>query len=219
MSDRDSETRGYASPACYAHELDELYRDFAAADGDTRRDVMRWRRAERERLLALRNRLSAEQRARELETICAALERLLRQSDVALLGAYWPMHGEPDLRAWLGRQADGGLELALPVIREKNQPLRYSRWQPGTRMRRGAWGIAEPATDDWVEPQMLLVPLLGVDKQRHRLGYGGGYFDRSLAAFEPRPVAVGIGYSCAGIATIYPQHHDIAMDYVITGSE
>jgi 5-formyltetrahydrofolate cyclo-ligase len=216
MNAPDSEQREYASPACSAHELDEFYRDFAAADGDTRRDVMRWRKTERQRLLQLRNALSAERRARELATIETALERLLRRHRVNLLGAYWPMHGEPDLRAWLHRQADNGLALALPVILEENQPLRYSRWHPGDNMRRGTWGIAEPAKDAWVEPQVLLVPLLGFDRERHRLGYGGGYFDRSLAA-ETRPLAVGIGYRCAEIGTIYPLPHDVAMNYIVTG--
>jgi len=217
MNDDAAKQREYASPACYAHELDPLYRDLAAPDGDTRRDVMRWRKAERDRLRALRNALDAGQRADALRGVCEQLDRLLESSKARVLGGYWPIQHELDLRAWLRRQADAGMIIALPVIHARNQPLRYSRWRPRGAMRRGPWGIAEPAEDDWLEPQLVLAPLLGVDRRNYRLGNGGGYFDRSLAAAAPRPLAVGVGYHCARIATIYPQAHDIPMDVVITG--
>jgi 5,10-methenyltetrahydrofolate synthetase len=217
MNDEDQPQKPYASPACYAHELDELYRDTALPDRDTWNDVMRWRKAERERLRTLRGALDDGQRALALEIITARLDELLELNAVTVLGAYWPIQGEPDLRAWLRRRADGGLVIALPVIHTRNQPLKYSRWQPKVPMRRGVWGIAEPAVDDWIEPQMVLAPSLGVDRQQYRLGYGGGYFDRSLAAADPPRQAVGIGYGCAHIATIYPQPHDIPMDFVVTG--
>jgi len=217
MNERDPPWREYASAPCYAHELDPLYRGLAAPDGDTRRDVMRWRKAERERLQLLRKAVAAEQRAAALQSVLQQLEQLLQNSEVTVLGAYWPIHQELDLRAWMRRQADAGMTIALPVIHARNQPLGYSRWHPQGTMRRGPWGIAEPAADDWLEPQMLLAPLLGVDQHHYRLGNGGGYFDRSLAAAAPRPLAVGIGFHCARIATIYPQVHDIPMDLVITG--
>jgi 5,10-methenyltetrahydrofolate synthetase len=207
----------FASPPCYAHELDPLYRDAAAPDAATWRDVERWRKAERERLLKQRGRLSTAAKARELADICGQLDWLLANSEISILGVYWPIHGEPDLRAWMRRQSNRGLVIALPVIRERNRPLHYSRWQPGCAMRRGHWGIAEPQRDDWLEPQMVLAPLVGVDGNRHRLGYGGGYFDRSLAVAQPRRQAAGIGYRCSRIDTIYPQPHDIEMDFVITG--
>jgi len=217
VKDHQTKQREYASPACYAHELDPLYRDLAASDGETRRDVMRWRRAERERLRALRNGVDAEQRAAALENVILQLDQLLQTSEVTVLGAYWPIHRELDLRAWMRRQADAGMTIALPVVHARNQPLRYSRWQPRGAMRRGTWGITEPAADDWLEPQMVLAPLLGVDRHNYRLGNGGGYFDRSLAATAARPMAVGVGFHCARIATIYPQAHDIPMNVVITG--
>jgi 5-formyltetrahydrofolate cyclo-ligase len=217
MNEPDPKHCDYASPPCYAHELDELYRDLAAPDRETRRDVMRWRKAERDRLRARHNALDADQRAVASEAVIEKLNRLLESSDVTVLGAYWPLNHEIDLRAWMRRQADSGLTIALPVICGRNQPLQYSRWRPQQALRRGFWGIAEPATDDWLEPQMVLAPLLGVDQQQYRLGNGGGYFDRSLATAVPRRQAVGVGYGCAQIATIYPQPHDVAMDFVITG--
>jgi 5-formyltetrahydrofolate cyclo-ligase len=217
MNDNEHEDREYTSPPCYAHELDPLYRETVSPDRETWSDVSRWRKAERERLRHLRAQLDALQRARELDRIVAGLDLILTGSEISILGAYWPIHHEPDLRAWMQQQANRGLIIALPIIQERNQPLAYSRWQPGCKMRRGLWGIAEPAQDDWVEPQMVLAPVLGVDSNQYRLGYGGGYFDRSLAAAKPRRRAVAIGYSCAHIASIYPQPHDIVMDDVITG--
>lgn len=217
MKNRSSKQGEYASPACYAHELDELYRDLEVPDADTRCDVMRWRKAERERLLALRDTLDDAQREAARERVIRQLDHLLQSQDIKLLGVYWPIHREIDLRAWMCRQADSGLILALPVVRGTHQPLQYSRWRPRQPMRRGHWGIAEPADDDWVTPQMMLAPLVGVDRQRYRLGYGGGFFDRSLAGADPRPRAVGVGYDCARVATIYPQPHDVPMDFVVTG--
>jgi 5,10-methenyltetrahydrofolate synthetase len=214
MHDDDRE---YSSPVCYAQELDPLYSGLSAPDSDTRRDVMRWRKSERERLRSLRAAVDAGERSAALRRVNEQLDELVESSGISVLGAYWPIHHEPDLRDWMRRQADAGRVIALPVILARNEPLRYSRWQPHSAMRRGPWGIAEPAEDDWVEPQMVLAPLLGVDQQRYRLGNGGGYFDRSLAAATSRPLAVGIGFSCARIASIYPQPHDIAMDFVITG--
>lgn len=217
MKDDGRHNRDYASPPCYAHELDPLYRDLAAPGDGSWADVNRWRKAERERLLALRAALDADQREAELARVCQQLDALLQSSGVTVLGAYWPMHGEPDLRRWMAKQADSGLTIALPVIRSVNQPLQYSRWHPRCAMRRGRWGIAEPAEDNWVQPPLVLAPLVGADQQRHRLGFGGGYFDRSLAAASPRRQAIGVGFSCARITTIYPQAHDVAMDAIVTG--
>ena len=98
-----------------------------------------------------------------------------------------------------------------------DRPLRYSRWRSSAKMRRGRWGIAEPAVDDWLDPELVIAPLVGVDAGDYRLGNGGGYFDRTLAAADPRPFAVGVGFGCARIETIYPLPHDIAMDAVLIG--
>ena len=83
-------------------------------------------------------------------------------------------------------------------------------------MERGAHGIAEPRERDLVRPEILLVPLVGFDEACHRLGYGGGYFDRTLAALTPPPVTIGIGFELGRLATIGPQAHDIALDFIVT---
>lgn len=205
----------YASPACAAHELDELYREQALPDAETRRDVLRWRRAERERLYRSRAELPAEARAAAESELRHRLDAMVRARGARVVGAYWPIRGEPDLRPWMAAADARGLIVALPVIVATDRPLNYRRWRPGAPMRRGRWGIAEPAGNEWIEPELVVAPLVGVDERGYRLGNGGGYFDRTLAAADPRPFAAGLGFTCARIGTIYPLPHDIPMDTVL----
>lgn len=216
MAGEEDNFREYASPACLAHELDGAYRDVGQVDADTLRDVMRWRKAERQRLYSLRESLSKARRERAQREISEALDALLAERDFSSVAAYWPIRGELDLRPWMSRLARSGIELALPVVVDENTPLKFGRWRPGERMKRGRWGIAEPASPEWAAPQLVIAPLVGVDAGNFRLGNGGGYFDRTLAAAEPRPTAVGVGFENARIATIYPLPHDIAMDVILT---
>lgn len=217
MSNPDENRNPYASPACAAHELDPMHRAHALPDAETRRDVMHWRRAERARLYRLRGELPAAARIAAESSIIDRLDALVDARGARAIGAYWPIRGEPDLRRWL-RDADAaGRVIALPVVVADNAPLHYSRWRAGARLRRGRWGIAEPAVDDWIEPDLVLAPLVGVDAQNYRLGNGGGYFDRTLAAALPRPWSVGIGFEQARIETIFPLPHDIPMDAVLLG--
>jgi 5-formyltetrahydrofolate cyclo-ligase len=83
-------------------------------------------------------------------------------------------------------------------------------------MQRGIWAIPIPADRLPVQPTVLLVPLLGFDERGYRLGYGGGYFDRTLAVARPRPLTIGVGYELGRLPTIYPQPHDIPMDAIVT---
>ncbi len=217
MSDDANSPREYASPACFAHELDGDYGRAAAVDAETRRDVMRWRKAERQRLYRLREALTDAQRERAQATLAAALDELLMERKTASIAAYWPIRDEPDLRSWMQQKAMHGRQLALPVITATGEPLKFARWRPGDAMRRGRWGIAEPARFEWLVPELVIVPLLGVDAKHYRLGNGGGYYDRTLAAANPRPVSVGVGYDQARIDSIYPLPHDIPLDVIFTG--
>jgi 5-formyltetrahydrofolate cyclo-ligase len=99
---------------------------------------------------------------------------------------------------------------------EKGRPLAFWRWQPGMAMRPGIWNILVPAMAEPVEPDCLLVPLVGFDGQGYRLGYGGGYYDRTLAAMSRRPMALGIGYAFQRLPTIRPQPFDQPMDAIAT---
>ncbi|MGA8380332.1 MAG: 5-formyltetrahydrofolate cyclo-ligase, partial [Stellaceae bacterium] len=95
-------------------------------------------------------------------------------------------------------------------------PLEYRAWRPGDPLVDGVWNIPVPERRDIVVPQAVLAPLVGFDRDCYRLGYGGGYFDRTLAALAPRPWAIGVGFEASMIETIRPQAHDIPMDLIVT---
>ncbi|MBV9912444.1 MAG: 5-formyltetrahydrofolate cyclo-ligase [Sinobacteraceae bacterium] len=203
------------SAPCLMHELTE---DGRVVDPRELQEVTRWRKAERERLLAMRMALPAEARQAETQAICAELDRLLPAHESLLISVYWPIKGEPDLRAWMRARAAGGTRIALPVAVGLRQPLTFREWHPEARMAYGLWRIPYPAETAEVIPSVVLAPLVGFDRQGYRLGYGGGFFDRTLAQLRPRPRAIGLGYACCAIQTIHPQAHDIPMDEIVTGA-
>src|SRR6185436_2040899 len=92
----------------------------------------------------------------------------------------------------------------------------FRAWWPGAPMTAGVYDIPIPDGTAIVAPDAAIVPMNGFDAQGYRLGYGGGYFDRTLASMSPRPLAIGVSYEFARLATIYPQPHDVAMDFVVT---
>jgi 5-formyltetrahydrofolate cyclo-ligase len=181
-----------------------------------RRAVMAWRREERARLIAARIALPvAEHRAASLK-IELRLEALFDMLPVKRVGFYWPFRREFDPIPLIRKLIAAGREAALPVVVEKNAPLQFRPWHPGTKMAVGVYDIPHPAEGDAVVPDALLVAMVGFDRGGYRLGYGGGYYDRSFAAFAPRPLAIGISFTLGELATIQPLPHDIAMDYVVT---
>jgi len=132
------------------------------------------------------------------------------------LGVYWPVRGEIDVRDLaIGHLGNGG-RIGLPVVVTESAPVEFWSWRPETPMSRGVWNIPIPAERELLEPDALIVPLVGFDPQRYRLGYGGGYYDRTLAACRRRPFCIGLGYEEAQLATIFPQPHDIPMDLIVT---
>lgn len=225
MSDPDDAPRGYASPPCLAHEVDPAYFDPLAVDPAQARDVARWRKAERERLLAARRALRVAEREAVTAALAGHLSRLLAARFGALGGrvisGYWPIKGEFDLRPALAEWHGAGAIVALPVVEVKASPLVFRRWTPETRMVRGDWNIPVPPPEaERLAPEIALAPLVGwaldADGTGWRLGYGGGYFDRTLAALDPRPFTIGVGLAAARLATIYPQPHDVPLDAIVT---
>jgi 5,10-methenyltetrahydrofolate synthetase len=205
-----------ASPPCSLHEL--------RADGTPRvdpvqaRDVARWRKAERERLLAERSALTVEYRAQQALAIAQALDRILASAPGTTVSVYWPIRAEPDLRPWMHALSQAGMRIALPVALALGQPLVFREWHPQARLARGLWKIPYPADGAKVTPDIVIAPLVGFDGGCYRLGYGGGFFDRTLATLSPKALAVGVGYPSAALRTIYPQPHDVPMDWIVTGS-
>lgn len=130
---------------------------------------------------------------------------------------YWPLHGEVDLRPLMRTFLSRNINVALPVIVERHQALEFWAWEENTPMRRQAiWGIPVPKKRSLASPSVLFIPLVGFDVQGHRLGHGGGYYDRTLATLDPMPLTVGIGYEAGRLTSIYPQDHDIPMDVIVT---
>ena len=177
--------------------------------------VKRWRRAERERLLALRQGLPAADRRRWGEQIDAALRALLAARP-GIIGVYWPFRAEFDPRPLIHWAVAAGRGLALPVVVDKKGPLEYRAWRPGEPLVDGVWNIPVPENRAVVTPRVVLAPLVGFDRASYRLGYGGGYFDRTLAALSPRPLAIGVGFEFQQLATIHPQSFDVPMDLIVT---
>jgi 5-formyltetrahydrofolate cyclo-ligase len=133
----------------------------------------------------------------------------------AALAVYWPLSGEPDLSAAYAELAAGGVRLMLPVVVERHAALGFAAWTPGEAMLADRMGIAVPAHLRMVErPPALLIPCLGFNALRYRLGYGGGFYDRTLAA-QPRPLTVGVAYACQQ-AQFDGAAHDVALDLIIT---
>lgn len=212
----EGETAEYASPPCFMHELDLEFRA-APLRSDAWTDVMRWRRAERERLIAERMALEQEQRHARALRIASGLDAVIGRVQGRIVGIYWPFRGEPDLRNWgIGIIRRGG-QLALPVVIQKGWPLEYRIWAPGHPLARGVWNILAPARGPAVLPDVVIAPVVGFDDARYRLGYGGGFFDRTLAAMPRKPLTIGVGYALGRVKTIYPQSHDIPMDMIVTG--
>ncbi len=185
---------------------------------DSSDDALQKRKqALREQLLALR--AAMPQRLEREEVLINRSRRWLSTMPVSRLAFYWPVRGECDLTALMGEwlQADARRIAALPVI--ESDVLAFAAWTPTTRMTEGPYGIpTPPASAARVAPQVLLIPCVGVDRNRYRLGYGGGYYDRTLAQLSPRPVLVGICFDQGRVKSLAPQPHDIRMDLVITES-
>jgi 5,10-methenyltetrahydrofolate synthetase len=179
-------------------------------------DVVRWRKAERKRLLAERLRLSPEERQSRNERIGRGLDRAVGDLGGRIVGAYWPFRAEPDLRPWQASARERGALIALPVVIRKGWPLEFRIWSPGDPLERGAFGILVPSCGPSVEPDIVIAPVVGFDGDNYRLGNGGGFFDRTLAAMGRKPLAIGVGHAEARLQTIYPQPHDVPMSLIVT---
>lgn len=169
----------------------------------------------RKQLLAARRGIDAPTRAAWDRAIGARVLAWWRARRVEALGVYWPLRDEPDLHAAYAELARLGVRLLLPVVVEKHAALEFAQWRIGEAMVRDAMGVAVPAQLRMeATPPALLVPCLGFNRDGYRLGYGGGFYDRTLAR-APRPMTVGIAYACMA-ADFGGDAHDIALDQVLT---
>jgi 5-formyltetrahydrofolate cyclo-ligase len=179
-------------------------------------DIRSWR--VHTRRLLTKERLSRDAALHE-QMARQATARLRQSVDLAryeTLGVYSPMRGEIDILNLAAEHIARGGQVALPVVVEKAAPVEFWRWWPGMAMTRGVWNIPIPAQRECMLPDALIVPLLGFDAALYRLGYGGGYYDRTLTQAVPRPYCIGLGFQSGKVASIYPQTHDIPMNLIIT---
>lgn len=168
----------------------------------------------RTELLANRQSISAEVRRNWDAAIGTALKNWLGSRRIRALGVYWPIRSEPDLRSIYEELAANGMRLALPMVKAKDAPLVFLAWTPGDPLARDSYGVMVPQAAEEIAPDALLVPCVGFNNGNYRLGYGGGFYDRTLAK-TPRPEAVGIAYEC-GRARFEAEAFDVPLDVVIT---
>jgi 5-formyltetrahydrofolate cyclo-ligase len=182
----------------------------------TRDSIMAWRRETRQRLLAARQAMTVAARQAASSAIQARLEDLTGTLAGQTVSAYWPLRGEPDLRPWLATLHQRGVCCVMPLVVARGEPLRFRPWYPGCRMEKGFWDIPVPAEGPFVTPDLLVAPVVGFDPQCYRLGYGGGYFDRTLATLANGYRALGVGYEACALQTIHPLPHDIGLHAIVT---
>lgn len=180
-------------------------------------ELAAFRREQRERCRALRCAAGQELRDAVANNVDRVVDALLRERPDACIAFYWPIHGEIALFASMQRAQDRGAKVALPIVVAKDTPLVFREWTQATVMEPGVWNIpVPPASARDVDPHALLVPLVGYDDAGYRLGNGGGFYDRTLAARMPRPLAIGVGFTSLRMPTIRPHEHDRSMDFVVT---
>jgi 5-formyltetrahydrofolate cyclo-ligase len=179
-------------------------------------DIRAWRKMQREALVARRAALEREQRHQWNEHITELLWHGFPVTAGMVVGFCWPFKGEFDPRFVIRRWRERGVTAALPEVVAKGQPLQFRKWWPGAPMTPGVYDIPVPAGTDILLPDVAIVPMNGFDESGYRLGYGGGYFDRTLAALDRRVLAIGVSFEMLRLPTIFPQSHDIPMDFVVT---
>ena len=158
---------------------------------------------------------------------CDLLQQVMRiwlvgRPDV-VIGAYWPIKGEfdplPALHRW---KEDGELldqpqprRIGLPVIDKQTKTLTFHAWYPGCPMEKDAYNIPKPKDTEVVVPTLLFVPCVGYGPGGYRLGYGGGFYDRTLAQLTPKPHTVGLGFTQGFVADLEPEAHDVPLDAIL----
>ena len=186
-------------------------------DADAARAQQFRRQLRAERIVA-REALPADLYSQLNRRLIAELELLLARLAPTRLAFCWPYRGEPDLRPlvidWLA--ADPRRTAAIPAVTRTATPMMFRKWTADARMSQDPHGIPIPAEDIAVEPEAVLIPLNVFDTQGYRLGYGGGYFDRTFAAMRTPPLGIGVAFELARADSIHPQAHDHPMDFIVT---
>lgn len=183
-------------------------------------DLAAWRRDRRNALINQRMALAKETLRTWRQAMDRHIERgfpaLAQNRAATIVAICWPYRNEYDARHLAARLRRAGATIALPVVVAPREPLQFRAWTPGMPMAPGPLGIPHPARGEPLTPTAVILPMAGFDDDGYRLGYGGGYFDRTLAALPQRPLVIGVAHEFARLPTIHPQSHDIPVDYVVT---
>lgn len=180
------------------------------------KDWRDWRKHQRAELMAIRDCVTDEDHRCWSTAISSSLEQGFPLLQKSIVGFCWPHRGEYDSRPVMNFIAGRGATLALPEVAEKNEPLLFRKWWRDAPMKIGAYGIPVPDDTDLVKVDALIIPMIGFDELGFRIGYGSGYFDRTLVAIEPRPLAIGVAFEILRLKSVHPQRHDIPMDFIVT---
>lgn len=181
----------------------------------------------RMRLRELRKTISVDQRQRHSNLLCAHVRNWFSQRGTPTLrgrvvAGFWPLVDEPDIRPLLTWLHDKGAHVALPAVAGPGIPLEFHRWMPSDSLIQGTFGVFEPARTKPLTPDVVLVPTLGFGPNGERLGYGGGYYDRSLAKLAENNralVTIGISWNEGRIpedAGFKPASHDVVLQAIAT---
>jgi len=180
------------------------------------------RQEQRRRLIAAREALPVAERQQLESDLLRHLQSLLEQLDAdhrhSTLGFCWPFRGEPDLRplvtTWLS--GEPSRRAALPVVVDQESALSFRRWTPDSIVEPDRYGIPTPVEGETLQASLLLIPVNGFDSRGYRLGYGGGYFDRTLESLNPPPQTIGTGFELGRLPRIVEAAHDKPLDWIVT---
>ena len=179
-------------------------------------ELAAWRKGERQRLLRERDELTQETLAEQRARMDIHIERAFPDLVHGVVAFCWPYRNEYDVRHLAAALRRRGAKTAMPVVVAPKTPLVFREWHPGVELVKGPLDIPYPVGSPELVPDNVLLPMLGWDGDGYRLGYGGAFFDRTLAALAKRPRVIGLAYEQAYLKTIHPQPHDIPVDFVVT---
>lgn len=174
------------------------------------------RQALRTTRLAARRACAPAQVAAWSRQIAAHLLRVFPQPPGKCVAFCWPVQNEPDVRAVIEIWRAAGADIALPVVIAPQTPLVFRAWTPKTALAADASGIPAPRNGKMLHPDVFVIPLNAFDAAGYRLGYGGGFFDRTLAALPRAPLVLGVGFELGRTASVQPQAHDYPVDWLFT---
>jgi len=193
----------------------------------------------------IEERLNLPDRLQRADALQRVMRIWLFDKPDTVIGAYWPIKGEfdplpalyrwqedailnqdsqsktavaPESRAQLATESIAGRsprKIGLPVVNKLHKTLTFHAWYPGCPMEEDAYGIPKPKDTELIVPTLLFVPCVGYGPGGFRLGYGGGFYDRTLATLQPRPVTVGLGYTHGWLPDMDPEPHDIPLDALL----